>query len=91
MDLPRVPKSGAASAVSEILFQKAHVPLEKVPQARRASAVIVDWSCSREFQQRMSKKDSIGEQKRHMWDADGTIGPAGVLGFWWNDCTVNLP
>jgi len=71
MDLPRVPKSGAASAVPEILFQKAHVPLEKVPQAHRASAVIVaavivNWSCSREFQQGMSKRDSIGEQKRHM-------------------------
>jgi len=66
MDLPRVRKSGAASAVSENLFHKAHVPVEKVPEARRASAVIVDWAFSREFQQRMSKKYSIGEQKRHM-------------------------
>jgi len=71
------------------LFQKAHVPLEKVPQARRASAVIVDWSCSREFQRRMSKRDSIGEQKRHMRDVAGIVGSAGVLGFWWNDCTCS--
>jgi len=66
MDLPRVPKSDAASAVSEILFQKAHVPLEKVPEARLASAVIVDWSYSREFQPRMSKGYSIAEHNRHM-------------------------
>jgi len=62
MDPPRVQNSGAASAVLEILLQKARVPLEKVPQARRAFAVIVDWSCSREIEQCMSKRDSIGEQ-----------------------------
>jgi len=90
VDLQRAQKSDAASAVSEILFQKSCVTLEQVRQARRPSDVIVDWSCSREFQQRMSKRDSTGGQKRHMWDVAWTVGLAGVLGFWWNDCSSQL-
>jgi len=68
VDLQRAQKSDAASAVSEILFQKSCVTLEQVRQARRPSDVIVGWPCSREFQKRLSERDSFGEQKWHMRD-----------------------
>jgi len=86
MDLPRTPKSGASSAVPEVLFQKSQVPHEKVPRDRWASPGIVDWSRLRDFRERRSKIESVASQKRHMWDVEGTIDPAGVLGFLWNDC-----
>jgi len=59
MDLPRVPISGAASSVSDILFQKACFSLEKVPQARRVSAVIVDGSCLSELNSAYLKETAL--------------------------------
>jgi len=66
MDLPRTPKSGAASAVPERFFQKCQVPHERVPQDRWASPGIVDWSRLRDFRERLSKIERVAAQKRHM-------------------------
>jgi len=86
MDLPRTPKSGAASAFPESLFQKAQVPHERVPQDRWANPGIVDGSRLRDFRERLSKIESVASQKTHMYDVESTIDPAGVLGFLWHDC-----
>ena len=51
MDLPRKPKSGAASAVPESLFQKSQVPHERVPRDRWASPGIVNWSRLTDFRE----------------------------------------
>jgi len=88
MDLPRTPKSGAASAVPERLFQKSQVPHERVPRDRWASPGIVHWSRLRDFRERLTKIESVASQKRHMCDVEGTIDPARVLGFLWNDCST---
>jgi len=87
MDLPRTPKSGAASAFLKPLFQKSQDPLERVPQARWASPGIVDWSRLKDFLKRMSKIKSVALRKRRMSHVEGTFDPAGVLGFVRNDFT----
>jgi len=66
MDLPRAPKSSAASAVPKRLFQKSQVPHERVPRDRWASPGIVDWSHLRDSRERLSKFESVASQKRHM-------------------------
>jgi len=85
MVLPRTPRLGAASAVPESLFQKSQVPHERIPRDRWASPGIVDRSRLRDFRERLSKIESVASQKRHMWYVEGTVDPAGVLGFLWND------
>jgi len=63
MDLPRTPKSGAASAFPESLFQESQVPHERVPRDRWASPEIVNWSRLRDFRERLSKIESVASKK----------------------------
>ena len=66
MDVPRTPKSGAASAVPEGLLQKSQVPHERVPRDRWASPGIVNWSRLWDFRERLSKIESVASQQRYM-------------------------
>jgi len=80
MDAPRAPKSGTASALSEMLFQKS-VPLEQVPRARWAAPVIVNWSRSKDIESARLKEKELERKRGSCGMSIGPLVPRECYGF----------